>query len=189
MRSRLVRPALALSAGALTLALLLSLWPLGAVATAEDKEEAKLKITLHSPLRQGIAPLPVHFVATIVGPPELDEQIYSDSFEWRIMSRQVLTDRYTGGNITPTEMRNEPVSSYERMLRGSKHLESRTRIRSPRVPYSKDKEVKRIFEFDYDFKLGGEYFISFRMIKSKVHSNEIRIQVQGDTSYDPFRQR
>ena len=189
MFNKLVRPAVTMTATALVLALLLSIWPSGGAVMAEEEKKLKLKITLHTPLKQGLAPMPVHFTATIVGPPGLDEQIYSDSYEWKIMSRQVLTKPSTGGTVTPTEMRRQPIDSYERMLRGNKHLESRSRIRSPRAPYKKEMEVKRVYEFDYEFKKGGEYFISFRMVKSKVRSNEVRIFVKGDTSYDPFRQR
>jgi hypothetical protein len=157
------------------------------VSAKDDKP--KLKVTIHSPVKQGMAPLPVHFVATIVAPPEMDPELYASAFEWKIMIRQVLTDRYTGGNITPPDMRSDPVDPYERMLRSSKNLESRSLIRPPHDAYDPEKKVKREFEFDYTFKQGGEYFITFRIVGLKVVSNEVRIEVKGDTTYDPFRGR
>jgi len=128
-------------------------------------------------------------VATIIAPPEFDEQLYNADYEWKIMGRFVLTDRFTGGDPTPLDMRGRSIDSYERMLRGNKHLVGRTRIRAPRIPYDGSKEVKRVFDLDFTFKRAGEYFITFRMKKPKVSSNELRIVVSGDTTYDPFRQR
>ena len=153
----------------------------------DDKPE--IKIVIEAPVKQGMAPLPVKFVATVIAPAELDEEIYSASFEWKIMGRFVLTDRLTGGNAVPLEMRDSFVDPYERSLRNTKHLVSRSRIRSPREPYDEKKEVKRIFEYEFEFIKGGEYFITFRMVKPKASSREYRIVVKGDTTYDPYRGR
>ena len=153
----------------------------------DDKPE--IKIVIEAPVKQGMAPLPVKFVATVIAPNELNEEIYSATFEWKIMGRFVLTDRLTGGNSVPLEMRDDFVDPYERSLRNTKHLVGRSRIRSPREPYTPEKEVKRVFEFEYEFLKAGEYFVTFRMVKPKASSREYRVIVKGDTSYDPFRGR
>ena len=109
--------------------------------SADDKDKKKIKITLKTELDHGTVPLPVHFVAQIVAPPELNEEIYKAGYEWEIMGKFVLTDPLTGGDSTPVDMRSRPMSSSEYMTRNTKHLVSRSRTRPPRKPYKPDMEI------------------------------------------------
>ena len=158
-----------------------------AVGIAAPDETEEITITISAPLERGLVPLPVHFVAEIVAPAEMDQEIYELGQEWLIMGRFVLSDPYTGGDPLPPDMRSRPTSISEQMLRSTKHLVSRMRRRPPREPYEPDMEVQRSFEFDYTFDRAGEYFVSFRLGRNRYLSNEIRIVVRGDTSFDPLR--
>ena len=177
-----------IAAAAAAVVVVYSLTPYGAATHADDKDK-KIKIVLKAPIDHGIAPLPVHFVAQIEAPPEMDKEIYESSYEWVIMGRFVLTDPLTGGDATPPELRDRPMSMSEYSARRDKHLVSKAKKRSPRTPYKEGTEVTKSFDYDYTFEKGGEYFIQFKLKRGKYSSNEIRILVKGDTTYDPYRQR
>jgi hypothetical protein len=169
-------------------AYLLVLLPGEGVVRADDKEK-KIKITVKSLVDHGNAPLPVHFVAEISAPSEMDEEIYKSGYEWVVMGRFVLTDAITGGDPTPVDMRSNPMNPAEYSVRSDKHLVSKTKNRPPRKPFEPGMEVQKSFEFDFTFEIGGEYFVQFRMKHGKYASNEVRLLIRGDTSYDPYRQQ
>ncbi len=175
-------------AGAVVPPALLLCFGIGAaVGIAAPDETEEITITISAPLERGMVPLPVHFVAEVEAPAEMDQEIYELGQEWLIMGRFVLTNILTGGDPLPPEMRSRPTSMHEYSLRNTKHLVSRMRRRPPREPYEPGMEVQRSFEFDYTFERAGEYFISFRLGRNRYRSNEIRIVVRGDTSFDPLR--
>jgi hypothetical protein len=156
-------------------------------ARALDDKKKDIKITIRCDVRHGDAPLPIHFVAEIDAPDELDEYIYESSTEWRIMGSFVLTDHITGGNPEDPTMRGNPLTPRENMLYGQKHLVARSRTRAPRKKLKEGEEVKRTYEFDYEFTRPGNYYVIFRLRNGKYSSSEVKIQVRGDTSFDPIR--
>lgn len=157
---------------------------------ADDKnKKKKIKITVNATVKRGAAPLPVHFVAQIDAPEEMDEEIYKSGYEWVIMGRFVLTDPITGGDPTPVDMRGRIMSPGEYSARRDKHLVGKTKKRPPREPYKEGMEVEKSLEFDYTFDRAGEFFVQLRLKRGKYISNEVRIEVKGDTSYDPYRQQ
>jgi hypothetical protein len=161
-------------------------------AGAKPDDKKDIKITIMPTLKMGNAPLPVRFVAEVVAPEELDKYIYESSAEWKIYGSFVLTDMYSSGGTSSAErngMGRTPMSSSEAFMRGEKHLVTKSRKRAPRKKYKEGTEVKKTFEFAYKFKRPGTYYITFSLRRGKFSSKEIKIQVKGDTSFDPYRDK
>lgn len=169
--------------------LLCAAWLIPAVSASGDDDDKEIKIYLKTPVKHGDAPLPVNFVVEIEADEELDEYIYKSSQEWRIEGSFVLTSAYTGGNpASDPIMRRDPVTSGEMMVRGNKHLVARERKRAPRKKFDPvETEVKRVLDWQYTFDKAGTYYITFSLRNGKYTSNQLRIEVRGDTSYDPYR--
>ena len=177
----------------LTLALMgASLFIAQGDAGAKPDDKKDIKITIMPTIKMGNAPLPVRFVAEIVAPEELDKYIYESSTEWKIYGSFVLTDMYSSGGTSTAErngMGRTPMSSSESWMRGEKHLVTKSRKRAPRKRYKEGAEVKKSYEFAYKFKRPGTYYITFSLRRGKFSSQEIKIQVKGDTSFDPYRDK
>ena len=159
---------------------------ISAAAFANDKKKKDIKLTIRTEVRQGEAPLPVTFVAEIDAAEGLDQYLYESSYEWVIMGSFVLTNQYTGGNPQDPSMRGN-LNPMERSLYRDKHLIAKERKRAPRKKYKDGMDVKRTLQFTHEFKRAGTYFISFRLRNGKYRSQEVKITVRGDTSYDPLR--
>lgn len=185
-------------AGTIAVCLLAACLVLAAVTLAETEgtaapdDKKDIKITLMPTLKMGNAPLPVRFVAEVDAASSLDKYIYESSAEWKIYGSFVLTDMYSTGGTSTAErsgMGKRPMSSAEMMMRGEKHLVTKSRKRAPRKRYKEGANVKKTFEFAYEFKRPGTYYITFSLRRGKHSSQEIKIQVKGDTSFDPYRDK
>lgn len=161
-----------------------------AAATPDDKKE--IKIAIMPTVKMGNAPLPVTFIAEVDAPEELDQYIYESSAEWKVYGSFVLTDMYSPGGISTADrngMGKTPMTTSEMMMRGEKHLVTKSRKRAPRKRYKEGTEVKKSYEFSYEFKRPGTYYITFTLRRGKYSSQEVKIQVKGDTSFDPYRDK